>query len=218
MRRDAYPEIGRRITISQGRGEPSRGDLNESGRAQPHNSLAPVACHARESGHPGERGATLDSRFRGNDIIAVRDDSSSLLAPSRRVDDKLVVRPLRGRECVLRKAHKAIDWMIEHAKAAFADLNGLLIPGFCEEGALAPQRLDEDLDLGVAKGAREVGAKFGEQPSRSVLPVGNKLARGGLEKRIAQEVALTVRRPASRERAAPPPRSSSTRSRARSSP
>ena len=82
--------------------------------------------------------------------------------------------------------------MIEHAKAAFAGLNGLLIPGFGEEGALAPQRLDEDLDLGVAKGASEVRAEFGEQPSRPVPPVGNKLSSRGLEERKAQEVALTI--------------------------
>src|ERR1700760_276803 len=90
--------------------------------------------------------------------------------------------------------------MIEHAKAALADLDGLLIPGFREERALAPQRLDEDLDLGVAKGAHEVGAKFGEQPSRSILPVGNKLPSRGLQKRITQEVALIIAiQPASKE-------------------
>ena len=89
----------------------------------------------------------------------------------RRVDDKFVVGPLGGGECVLNEAHGAVVRVIEHAKAAFAGLNGLLIPGFGEERALGPERLDEELDLRVAKRAGEVGAKFGEQPSRPVLPV-----------------------------------------------
>jgi hypothetical protein len=107
-------------------------------------------------------------------------------------DDELVVRPLRRGECVLNKAHEAVVRMIEQAKAAFADLNGLLVPGFCKEGALAAERLDEYPDLGVAKRAGEVGAKFGEQASRPVLPVGNELPSGRLKKHIPQEVALTI--------------------------
>jgi hypothetical protein len=122
------------------------------------------------------------------------------LAPCRRVNNKFVVGPLRRGECVLCKAHKTVARVIELAQAAFAHLNGLLIPGFCEEGALAPQRLDEDPDLSVAEGAREVGAKFSEQTSRPVLPVGNELASGGLEERIAQEVALMIAvQPAAKE-------------------
>jgi hypothetical protein len=122
------------------------------------------------------------------------------LARSLRVDDKLVVRPLRRGECVLDETHGAVIRVIEHAKAPFTGLNGLLIPRFCKEGALATKRLDEYPDLSVAKGAREVGAKFGEQASRSVLPVWNKLTRGGLEERIAQEVALTIAvQPAAKE-------------------
>src|ERR1700722_11456191 len=129
------------------------------------------------------------------------------------MDDKFVVGPLRRGECMLNEPHEAVVRMIERTKPAFAGLDRLLIPRFCKEGALAAERLDEYLDLSVAKGASEVGAKFGEQPSRSVLPVGNELARGWLEERIAQEVALTIAAPASRERAAPPFRSSNTRSR-----
>src|ERR1700722_20841637 len=91
-----------------------------------------------------------------------------------RIDDQFVVRPLRRGECVLNETHETIGWMIEHAKATFANLYSLLIPRCCEEGALAAERLDEYLDLSVAKGAREVGAKFGEQPFRPVLPVGNE--------------------------------------------
>ena len=98
-----------------------------------------------------------------------------------RIDDKLVVRPLRRGKCVLNETHETIGWMIEHAKATFANLYSPLIPRCCEEGALAAERLDEYLDLSVAKGAREVGAKFGEQPFRPVLPVGNELTSGGLE-------------------------------------
>ena len=93
---------------------------------------------------------------------------------------------------MLREAHKTIVRMIEQPKAAFADLDGLLVPRFCEEGALGSERFDEDLDLGVAKGAGEVGAKFGEQATRPVLPGGNELASGRLEKHVAQEVALRV--------------------------
>ena len=109
-----------------------------------------------------------------------------------RIDDKLVVGSLRRGECVLGEAHETVVRMIEHAKAAFAGLDRLLVPRFCEESALAAKRFDEDPDLGVAKGAGEVGAKFGEQPSRPVLPGGNERARGGLEEHIAQEVALTI--------------------------
>ena len=97
------------------------------------------------------------------------------------MDDKFVVGPLRRGECVLNETHETIGWMNEHAKATFANLYSLLIPRCCEEGALAAERLDEYLDLSVAKGAREVGAKFGEQPFRPVLPVGNELTSGGLE-------------------------------------
>jgi hypothetical protein len=138
MRLRAYPEIGRRITISQGR---------------------------------GVNGA---SNVRGG------------------VHDKLVVGSLRWSEGMLGEAYKPIVRMIEQAKAAFADLDGLLVPSFGEEGAVGSERFDEDLDLGVAKGAGEVGAKFGEQASRPVLPGGNELASGRLEKHVAQEVALTV--------------------------
>ena len=93
---------------------------------------------------------------------------------------------------MLREAYKTVVGMIEQAKAAFADLDGLLVPRFCEEGALGSERFDEYLDLGVAKRTSEVRAKLSEQPSRPVLPVGNKLPSGGLEERIAQEVALTI--------------------------
>src|ERR1700733_11105653 len=116
------------------------------------------------------------------------------------MDDKFVVGPLRRGECVLDETHGAVVRVIEHAKAAFAGLNGLLIPRFCKEGALAAERLDEYLDLSVAKGASEVGAKFGEQPSRPVLPGGNQVASGGLEEHVAQEVALTIAvQPAAKE-------------------
>ena len=59
------------------------------------------------------------------------------------MDDKFVIRPLRGSECVLNEAHGAVVGVIEQTKAAFARLNGLLIPGFGEERALAAERLDE---------------------------------------------------------------------------
>ena len=55
-------------------------------------------------------------------------------------------------------AYETVVRVMEHAQAAFAGLNGLLIPRFCKEGALAAERLDEYLNLGVAKGAGEVGA------------------------------------------------------------
>ena len=83
MRRGAYPKIGRRITISQGRGV--------------------------------------------NDASTIRG----------RIHNKFVVGPLGRSECVLHEAHKTVARMIEQANAAFSDLNGLLIPRFCEEGALA---------------------------------------------------------------------------------
>ena len=169
MRLPAYPEIGRRITISQGTERARRADF---ARVEQPN--------ARGNGIAGS-----PSTIRG------------------RVDDEFVVRPLRRGECVLGEAYDAVVRVIEHAKATFAGLDDLLIPRFCEEGALAPQRLDEYLDLSVAKGASEVGAKFGEQPPRSILPVGNELASGGFEERIAQEVALTIAiQPAAKE----PPR------------
>ena len=60
MRRDAYPEIGRRITISQGTKGPEQGRF-EWERASPAlQSARAVACHARESGHRDERDKTLD--------------------------------------------------------------------------------------------------------------------------------------------------------------
>jgi hypothetical protein len=114
------------------------------------------------------------------------------LAVRGRIDDELVVGPLRRGECVLNKPHEAVARMIERTKATFAGLDGLLIPRFCKERALAPERLDEYLDLSVAKGAREVRAKLSEQASRPVLPVGNQRASGGLEENIPQEIALTI--------------------------
>jgi hypothetical protein len=167
MDRGAYPEIGQRITISQG--------TERTRRARGLGATDTNECL-------GRRIAGSPSTIR------------------RRVDDKFVVRPLRRGECVLDETHETVVRVIEHAKAAFASLNGLLIPRFCKEGALAAERLDEYLDLSVAKGAREVGAKFGEQPFRPVLPVGNELTSGGLEERIAQEVALTIAiQPAAKE-------------------
>ena len=68
---------------------------------------------------------------------------------------------------MLRETYKTVVGMIEQAKAAFTGLNGLHIPRFCEEGALGSERFDEYLDLGVAKRASEVRAKFSEQASRS---------------------------------------------------
>src|ERR1700677_3270453 len=101
---------------------------------------------------------------------------------------------------MLREAHETVVRVMEHTKAAFAGLDGLLIPRLGKEGALAPERLDEYLDLSVAKGASEVGAKFGEQPSRPVLPGGNQVASGGLEEHVAQEGALTIAvQPAAKE-------------------
>src|SRR5690348_12996408 len=122
MRRGAYPEIGRRITISQG-----------SGRLF------------------GEAGVRPGTRKNG-----------SILASTlrRRVDDELVVGPLGRSECVLDEAHDPLVRVIEQTKSAFAALNGLLVPGFGEKRAFAAKRVDEDLDLGVAKRAGEVGAKF----------------------------------------------------------
>jgi len=137
MQLRAYPEIGRRIKLSQGRGE----------RA---------------------------SSIRG------------------RIHDKFVVGPLRWSESVLREAHKTIVRMIEQPKAAFADLDGLFVPRFCKEGAFVAQRFDEDSDLGVAKRAGEVRAKFGEQASRPILPGGNELASGRFNKNVTQEIALTI--------------------------
>src|ERR1700722_9669661 len=152
MRLPAYPEIGQRITISQG--------TERTRRAR-------------------RLGATDTNECLGRRIAG----SPSTIR--RRVDDKFVVRPLRRGECVLDETHGAVVRVIEHAKAPFAGLNGLLIPRFCKEGALATKRLDEYPDLGIAKGAREVGAKFGQQPSRSILPVGNELPSGWLEEHIA---------------------------------
>ena len=104
---------------------------------------------------------------------------------------------------MLNEAHETVVRVIEHAKATFAGLDRLLIPRFCKEGALAAERLDEYPDLSIAKGAGEVGAKFGEQASRPVLPVGNQLAGARLKKHIPQEVALTiVVQPAVKSRAA----------------
>jgi len=172
MDRSAYPEIGQRITISQGT-EPAPSPLREREATRTRDFWIATSAFG---------------------LLAMTSASCTraALARSRRVDDKLVVGPLRWGERVLDETHGAVVRVIEHAKAPFADLNGLLIPGFCKEGALATKRLDEYLNLSVAKGAREVGAKFREQPSRSVLPVGNELTRSGLEERIAQEVALTI--------------------------
>ena len=86
---------------------------------------------------------------------------------------------------MLGEAHKTIVRMIEQAKAAFANLDQLFIPRFCEEGALGSQRFDEYLDLGVAKGAGEVRPKFGEQASRPVFPGRNQFASGRLEKHVS---------------------------------
>ena len=96
-----------------------------------------------------------------------------------RQDDELVVGPLGRREAVLSEAHEAVVGMVERAKPAFADLDGLLVPRFGKEGALAAQRLNECLDLGVAKRAGEVGAKLAEEPSRLSFQAGiNARAEG----------------------------------------
>jgi hypothetical protein len=150
-----------------------------------------------DPGIMARRASSLDRRVAS--LLAMTSPGAKL-APSRRVDDKFVVRPLRRGECVLDETHGAVVRMIEHAKAAFAGLHGLLIPGFRKESALGAKRLDEYLDLSVAKDAGEVGAKFGQQPSRSFLPVGNELPSGWLEERIAEEVALTIAvQPAAKE-------------------
>jgi len=73
---------------------------------------------------------------------------------------------------MLREAHRAVMTMVEQAKPAFADLDRLLVPRFGKEGALAAQRLNEWLDLGVAKRAGEVGAKLAEEPSRLSFQAG----------------------------------------------
>ena len=183
MRRDAYPGIGRRITISQGTKGPEQAGVNGNEQAQLCNPLGQSRVMPAKAGiHttvtrpwiPACEGVTSwSSAIPFWKIVA--------LPPSGRVDDEFVVRPLRRGKCVLCKAHKTVARVIEHAKATFANLYGLLIPSFCEEGALGSKRLDEYLDLSVAKSAGEVGAKFGEQPFRPVLPVGNELTSGGLE-------------------------------------
>ena len=68
MRLRAYPEIGQRITISQGKG---------SGPSSRDWTRWPCEC-----------------RF----ALTIRG----------RMDDKFVVRPLRGSECVLNEAHGAV--------------------------------------------------------------------------------------------------------------
>src|SRR5271168_5189102 len=109
-----------------------------------------------------------------------------------REHDKFVVGPLRRGESVLGEAQERAAGMVECTKSAFADLNGLLIPGFGEEWALTAQRFDEGLDLRVAKRMGEIGAKFGEQASRPVFPGRNQHAGGMFEKHVPQQVALTV--------------------------
>ncbi len=93
---------------------------------------------------------------------------------------------------MLSEAHETIVRMVEQAEPAFANLNGLLIPRFREERALAAERFNENLDLGVAKRTGEVRAKFREQPPRSILPDRNQRASRRFKKHIPQKVALTI--------------------------
>jgi hypothetical protein len=87
---------------------------------------------------------------------------------------------------VLSEGHETVARMVEQPKPAFANLNGLLIPRFREERALAAERFNENLNLGVAKRTGEIRAKFGEQPSRPILPGRNQHASGRLEEHVPQ--------------------------------
>src|SRR5277367_1617430 len=88
IRPHAYPEVGRRIKLSQGSG---------TVRVDPTSSI------------------WWSLTVRG------------------RKHDEFVIGPLRRGESVLSEAQEPAAGMVECAKSAFADLNGLLIPGFGEE-------------------------------------------------------------------------------------
>src|SRR5271163_1416058 len=147
IRPHAYPEVGRRIKLSQGSG---------TVRVVPTSSI------------------WWSLTVRG------------------RKHDEFVIGPLRRGESVLSEAQEPAAGMVECAKSAFADLNGLLIPGFGEEWALTAQRFDEGLDLRVAKRVGEIGAKFGEQASRPVFPGRDQHAGGMFEKHVTQPAAVRV--------------------------
>jgi hypothetical protein len=185
MRLPAYPKIGRRITISQGR------------ERRPLSTVIASASEAIQRDVDRVRDTWIATSAFGLLAMTI---TAACLTFRRRVDDELIVGPLGEGECVLHEAHGAVVGVIEQTKPAFAGLNGLLVPRFREERALGPERLDKELDLRVAEGAGEVRAKFGEQAPGSVLPGGNELASRGLEKHVTQEVALTIAvQPAAKE-------------------
>ena len=166
--------------------------------------LPDLAELLRERNRDRGRGVPSGRKLRANaEPLAIRG----------RIDDEFVVGPLRRGEGVLGEADETVVRMVEQPEPAFADLNGLLVPRFCEERALAAERFDEYLDLCVAKRAGEVRAKFREQSPRPIPPCRNQRASGKAPETRTATGCVRNPRPASREKAAPLLRSSSTRSR-----
>src|SRR5271155_4031742 len=82
--------------------------------------------------------------------------------------------------------------MVEPALAALAIEARLPLPEAPKSGGLRRQAVDQRLHRGIAQAAAEIGAEFGDDAARPLVPVGDDAACGGGQENEAQEVAIVL--------------------------